>query len=81
LIAGDIEEVLLLDDADGLNNAYPVTEDGKVRLNPERLRARHDAQVKTVLAKARKMEWDSVSASHLATKCETNEQAYPQQNT
>jgi hypothetical protein len=28
-----------------------VTKDGNVRLDPEKLRARHDAQVKAVLAK------------------------------
>jgi hypothetical protein len=51
LIAGDIEEVLPLDDADLLDSAKPVTPEGKIRLDPEKLKARRDAQVKAVLEK------------------------------
>jgi hypothetical protein len=49
LIAGEIEEVLPLDDADLLASAKPVTPEGKIRLDPEKLKARRDAQVKGVL--------------------------------
>jgi hypothetical protein len=51
LIAGEIDEVLPLDDADLLDRARPVTPQGKIRLDPERLKARQGAQVKAVLAK------------------------------
>src|SRR5450755_4097992 len=46
LIAGEIEEVLPLEDADALANARPITPDGKMRLDPAKLKARQDAQVK-----------------------------------
>lgn len=51
LIAGEIEEVLPLDDAGLLESAKPVTPEGKIRLDPEKLKARRDAQVKGVLEK------------------------------
>lgn len=50
LIAGELEEVLPLDDADLLERGKPVTPDGKVRLNPERVREREDAQVRALLS-------------------------------
>jgi hypothetical protein len=51
LIAGEIEEVLPLDDAGLLESAKPMTPEGKIRLDPEKLKARRDAQVKGVLNK------------------------------
>jgi len=51
LIAGEIDDVLPLDDANLLEQAKPITPEGKVKLDPERLSARHDAQVKAVLEK------------------------------
>jgi hypothetical protein len=49
LVAGEIEEVLPLDDGDLLDQANPVTPEGKVRLDPDKVKARQDAQVKAVL--------------------------------
>jgi hypothetical protein len=49
LIAGEIEEVLPLDDSDLLDRAKPITPEGKVRIDRDKLEARHDAQVKAVL--------------------------------
>ena len=51
LIASEIDEVLPLDDLELLDRAKPVTPKGKVRLDPDRLRDRQDAQVKAVLEK------------------------------
>lgn len=51
LIAGEIEEVLPLDDDDLLDRAKPVTPEGKLRFDMEKMMARHDAQVKAVLEK------------------------------
>lgn len=50
LVAGELEDVLPLDDADLLERGKPVTPDGKVRLDPERVREREDAQVRAVLS-------------------------------
>lgn len=49
LIAGEIDEVLPLDDAEALEHAKPITPDGKVQMDPAKLAARHDAQVRAVL--------------------------------
>jgi hypothetical protein len=49
LIAGEIDEVFPLDDADLLDQARPITPGGKLRIDPRKLTARHDAQVKAVL--------------------------------
>lgn len=43
--------MLPLDDADLLEQANPITPDGKVKLDPARLLARQDAHVKAVLDK------------------------------
>jgi hypothetical protein len=51
LIAGEIDDVLPLDDAELLDEAKPITPEGKVRLDPEKLKARQDAQVKSLLEK------------------------------
>jgi hypothetical protein len=51
LIAGEIDEVLPLEDADLFVAANPVTPDGKVKIDLEKLKARRDAQVKAVLDK------------------------------
>jgi len=51
LIAGEIEEVLPLDDADLLDRAKLITPDNKVKLDPGKVKARQDAQVKVVLDK------------------------------
>ncbi len=52
LVAGEIEEVLPLDDTVTLDQAKPITPDGKMKLDPMKLTARHDAQVKAVLEKS-----------------------------
>ncbi|MBY0514855.1 MAG: hypothetical protein K2P78_13190 [Gemmataceae bacterium] len=51
LIAGEIDDVLPLDDADLLDRAKPVTPEGKVRIDMEKVKARNDAQVKAVMEK------------------------------
>jgi hypothetical protein len=48
-VAGEIE-VMPRDDEELLASAKPVTPDGKVRVEPAKLEARHDAQVKAALA-------------------------------
>jgi len=50
LIAGELEEVLPLDDDDALESSRPVTRDGKVKLDPHKVRARENAQVRLPLA-------------------------------
>jgi hypothetical protein len=50
LVAGDLPQVLPLDDAALLDAARPVLPDGKVRADPEPVRAREDAQVRAALA-------------------------------
>jgi hypothetical protein len=52
LIAGEIEEVLPLDDAELLEQAKPVTPDGRVKFDEEKLAARRDGIVMAVTAKA-----------------------------
>lgn len=52
LIAGEIDEVLPLDDAGRLDQAKPITPSGKVSIDTVKLTARHDAQVKAVLDNA-----------------------------
>src|SRR5262245_37190255 len=49
LAAGEVEAVLPLDDAELLDAARPVTPGGEVKADPERVRARQDAQVKAAL--------------------------------
>jgi hypothetical protein len=49
LMSGDIEEVLPLDDAKLLEDAKPIGPDGRYRLDPAKLSARHDGQVQTAL--------------------------------
>ena len=51
LMAGEIDEVMPLDHADLLHQAKPITPEGKLTLDPKRLMARRDAQVKAVLDK------------------------------
>ena len=51
LIAGEIDGVLPLDDADLLDRAKPVTPEGKVRIDKEKVKARNDAQVTAVMQK------------------------------
>jgi hypothetical protein len=46
LIAGDIDEVLPLDDAELLEQAKPITPDGRVQFDSATLAARHDVQVR-----------------------------------
>jgi hypothetical protein len=46
LATGELSEVLPLDDAGLLDDANPVTPDGRVALDKGRLRARQDAQVR-----------------------------------
>jgi hypothetical protein len=49
LIAGEIDGVLPLDDAEALDRAKPITPDGKFLMDDAKLAARHDAQVRAVL--------------------------------
>ncbi len=49
LVAKEIEAVLPLDDADLLDAARPVTKGGEVKPDPERVKARQDAQVRAAL--------------------------------
>jgi hypothetical protein len=51
LIAGEIEDVFPLDDAEILEQAKPITPVGKVKLDPAKLAARRDAIVKAATAK------------------------------
>jgi hypothetical protein len=46
---GDIEEVLPLDNAKLLDEAKPISPDGRFRLDAAKLSARHDSQVQTAL--------------------------------
>ena len=49
LITGELEDVLPLEDADALQMAKPITPSGTVKLDPVKIEARHDAQVKAVM--------------------------------
>lgn len=49
LIAGELEDVLPLENAAALEKAKPITPSGGVKLDPEKIEARHDAQVRAVL--------------------------------
>jgi hypothetical protein len=49
LIAGEIETVLPLDESELLEQAKPITPDGKVVLDQGKVDARHDGQVKLAL--------------------------------
>jgi hypothetical protein len=49
LMSGDIGEVLALDDGRLLDAARPITPDGRVRFDAEKVRQREDAQVKAAL--------------------------------
>lgn len=50
MLAGEIEEVVPLEDSTLHTNADPIS-DGQIRFDREKVRARNDAQVKTVLDK------------------------------
>lgn len=49
LIAGELDNVLPLEDAAALAQAKPITDDGKVQLDPQKVEARHDAQVRAAM--------------------------------
>jgi len=49
LISGELEDVLPLEDADALEKAKPISPSGGVKLDPVKVEARHDAQVKAAL--------------------------------
>jgi hypothetical protein len=51
LITGELEEVLPLDNADLLEQAKPITPEGKVQMDPVKLTARREGQVRAVLEK------------------------------
>jgi len=51
LIAGELEDVLPLEDADAFEQAKPITPEGEVKADTAKLKARRDAQVKAVLEK------------------------------
>lgn len=48
-VAGEIEEVVPLDDAELLQRANPVAEDGGVKLDKEVIEARQDAQARAMI--------------------------------
>ena len=50
-LAGELEEVLPLDDAKVLKEAYPLTADGKITLDAKAIEARQDAQVRAMIDK------------------------------
>ncbi|MFH1266697.1 MAG: hypothetical protein ABIK89_13285 [Planctomycetota bacterium] len=52
-MAGELEEVVPVDDEELLARAYPVTEDGKVNLDQEVIEARQDAQVRAMIEAGR----------------------------
>ena len=49
LISGELEDVLPLEDAEALANAKPISPSGGVKLDPVKIEARHDAQVKALM--------------------------------
>jgi hypothetical protein len=49
LIAGELEDVLPLEDAAALEQAKPITPSGKMKHDPQKIEARHDAQVRAVM--------------------------------
>ena len=49
LIAGELEEVLPLEDAEALEKASPIMPSGGVKLDPVKVEARHDAQVQLAM--------------------------------
>lgn len=49
LIAGELEDVLPLEDADALEKAKPISPSGNVKFDPQKREARHDAQVKAIM--------------------------------
>jgi len=49
LIAGELEDVLPLEDAAALEQAKPITPNGKMKHDPQKIEARHDAQVRAVM--------------------------------
>jgi Tfp pilus assembly protein PilO len=49
LISGELEDVLPLEDAVALEKAKPISPSGGVKLDPVKLEARHDAQVKATM--------------------------------
>lgn len=53
LISGELEEVLPLEDAAALEKAKPISPSGGVKLDPVKLEARHDAQVKATMKEGR----------------------------
>ena len=50
LISGELEDVLPLEEAEALEKAKPITPSGGVKLDPVKVEARHDAQVKHATA-------------------------------
>jgi hypothetical protein len=49
LLSGEVEEAMPLNDAKLLDEAKPIDPAGRFRLDPAKLAARHDAQVKAAL--------------------------------
>ena len=49
LISGELDDVLPLEDAVALERAKPISPSGGVKLDPVKLEARHDAQVKATM--------------------------------
>ncbi len=49
LISGELGDVLPLEDAEALERAKPVTPSGGVKLDPQKIEVRHEAQVKLAL--------------------------------
>lgn len=49
LISGELEDVLPLEEAEALEKAKPISPSGGVKIDPVKIEARHDAQVRTVM--------------------------------
>lgn len=49
LISGELEEVLPLEDAEAMKQANPISPSGEMKLDPIKIEARHDAEVKAAL--------------------------------
>ena len=49
LIAGELDDVLALEDADALEKAKPISPSGNVKFDSQKLELRHDAQVKAIM--------------------------------
>jgi len=49
LISGELEDMVPLEDAEAMEKAKPISPNGGVKLDPQKIKRRHDAQVKAVV--------------------------------